>query len=216
VEGQTASPLHVGNECFMLVMDQRYFVEILGLTKDTVWVSFPASNYPLEGMGAELQFHSNNGLSIFHTRVAKGPEKKGDGVILQRSESASFLKHRRSWRVACDLSVMINTLNEARLHEAQLVYLSAEGALVETRSEFDSGELLNVSFTLPNQPTRALRARVIHYDSATMLRSGKLGLRFTDVPPDSRETLTIFLYREIRERYPKELRAMYPRHRARP
>jgi c-di-GMP-binding flagellar brake protein YcgR len=111
---------------------------------------------------------------------------------------------------------MINTLNEARLHEAQLVDLSAEGALVETRSEFDSGEILNVSFTLPSQPTRALRARVIHYDAPTMLRSGKLGLRFTEVPPDSRETLTIFLYREIRERYPKELRAMYPRHRARP
>ena len=215
MEAGTASPLRVGNECFMLVMDQRYFVEILGITTDTVWVSFPASNYPLEGMGAELQFHTDDGFSTFHTRVAKGPEKKGDGVILQRAEAATYLKHRRSWRVTCDFPVMINTLKEARLHEARLVDLSVEGALVEAKSEFETGEILNVSFTLPQHPTRALRARVIHYDPPTVLRSGKLGLRFTDVPPDSRESLTVFLYREIRERYPKELRAMYPRPRAR-
>lgn len=214
MEAQTTSPLHVGNECFMVVMDHRYFVEILGITTDTVWVSFPASNYPIEGMGAELQFHTPDGCSTFHTRVAKGPEKKGDGVILQRAEASTYLKHRRSWRVTCDLPVMINSLSEARLHEAHLVDLSAEGALVESQSEFEPGDLLNVSFTLPQHPTRALRARVIHYDPPTMLRSGKLGLKFTEVPPDSRESLTVFLYREIRERYPKELRAMYPRRRA--
>ena len=210
------SGLQVGRECFLRVMDQRFYVEILGVAKDTIWVSFSASDYPLEGMGAELEFYDHGGFLCYHTRVAQGPKKKGDGVLLQRAEAASYLKHRRTWRVTCDLAVWIWTQTGGSPESARLVDLSAEGASIETATEYPVGTPLDMSFTLPGKTTEMLGARVIHIEPPGILREAKLGIKFIEVKKEAREALTYYLWAKIREKYPRELQSMYPRRSSRP
>lgn len=202
--------LRVGNECYLRVMGRNFLVEILGLAEDTIWVSFPAGNYPVEGQGVDLEFHDSSGYLCYHTRVAIGPKKKGDGIVLQRAEAATFLEHRRTWRVPVDLKVRIQRVVDRQEGMGRLVNLSAQGALVETRAPLALGHSLSLTIPLPDGPPITVSADVIHTGPWTWLAQPRFGIRFTQVPAGARQRLTRFLWKRIRKHYARELDALYP------
>lgn len=201
--------LEVGNSCFLRIFDQRYFVDILGVSQDTIWVSFHMSDFPLEGMGVDLEFHQGGGFTCYHTRVSIPPKEAGDGVVLQRAEAATFMAYRRSWRVPVDLAMKAREHPDGEVWDGRLVDISAEGALAVSAKALEVGDMMSLSFALPGGRMATMTAQVIHsrVDDEGVVH---MGLRFDDVPATTREALTSFLWREIRERYPSELEELYP------
>lgn len=206
-----ATSFEVGKTCYLLVMGSRFLSEIRGVAEDTIWVSFPGVDYPIEGMGVELEFHDLDGLVRYHTRVAIGPKEPGDGIVLQRAEAATRLKHRRSWRVPVDLPAQIPAGDDGPVQQARLLDLSGEGALLEAAAGLEIGSAITLSFTLPEQPSHAFNARIIHSGEAEQPGQCHYGLLFTEVSHEARESLTWFLWGEIKRTHRAELRELYPR-----
>ena len=66
--------LTVGQECFLTAMKRVMVVEVLGLSEDSIWVSYPTSDIIKDGTGIELTFKTENGFVGFHARVSAGPK----------------------------------------------------------------------------------------------------------------------------------------------
>ena len=76
-ESQTsAASSHVqpGAKCLLSVLDRHFMVEILGVEHDTLRVSFPGVDYPVDGMKVDLEFHDNTGFFCYHSNVLQGPQ----------------------------------------------------------------------------------------------------------------------------------------------
>lgn len=214
MDGHQEPGLQVGKQCYLRLLNQTYLVEIIGLAEDTIGVTFPSANFPVEGMGAELEIHDREGFLCFHTRVAIGPKELGDGIVLQRAEAATYLKHRRTWRVPVDFKVKLRRSSDGVRGNGRLVDLSSEGALMETQAAFAQGDDLAMKFRLPGRLSSTVQARIIHWREAAGPGYARAGLRFSAVPPDARRALTKFLYARIRVLYRPQLKAMYPKRRS--
>ena len=128
----TKSPLRVGRECFLTAMGRTLVVEIIGISGETIWVTYPMADTIKEDTVAELIIHEPNGFIGFHTRVTSSPKPNQQGIMLERTESAEQTKARKHWRVATDLAVSIKSVDEENYHEATLCDLSIEGGLINT------------------------------------------------------------------------------------
>jgi len=204
------SGLDVGTQCYVRAMGRRFLVTVLGLSEDTLWVSFPPSDYPIAGMGVDVEVHDDQGFSCYHTRVAIGPRGTTDGMVLQRSGGVHYLRHRRSWRVPIKLAVSMD-MEDGRSFRGTLLNLSAEGALIETTAALQVGDGLTVTVALPGVTVHRINARVIREEApAGPARLLQVGLWFTDMPAEARRALTVYLWKRMRELYPAELHALYP------
>ncbi|MEK7792887.1 MAG: PilZ domain-containing protein [Candidatus Hydrogenedentota bacterium] len=203
------SVLREGSSCFVRVGYARHRVVIRGVAKDSIWISWPDAELPSEGTGADLEFHAPSEFLCYHTRVVLPPTDTESGVVLQRSESADYLKYRRSWRVPTDLPAQLRAVEEDRIWPGRVVDLSADGALVNTDAEIGDNRLFVFSMQFPGRGPNAASGRIVHrvHDGGVV----RLGVRFERLPRDTRHTLTWFLYKEIRRLYPEQLRELYPR-----
>ena len=211
------APFQVGKECFLRVQARIYRSKILGVAKDTIWVSFDDQDHPRQGTVVELEFHDGQGHIAYHTQVVIEPKQRGDGIVLQRASGDKFMKHRRSWRVPTDLVGSVRALNNGHVYQARLVDLSSEGALVETPAEFEVASFVDLTLAFPQRPPHTIKARVVHDSSGqTHGLLYRFGVRFTEIPRDAQRSLTLFLWKRIRELYPAELNAIYASTRRRP
>lgn len=211
-----SSLLEVGNEGYLRVLDGRYLVEVLGVEENDVWVSFPGVDYPPEGVGAHLEFYSGSGYVMYHTQVKRGPKREGDGVVLERSETADERKHRTSWRVPTEFTVVIREIDRFKRYTAIVDNLSSGGALIRAFPEFPLRTRLELTMKLKDDTEHALESKVVFVQEASALRKGpslEYGLSFTEVPPGAKRAITEFLYKRIRELYPKDVQGLYPRNR---
>ena len=205
------SPLAAGVEAVLCFNGQRYLVEILGTAEDAIWTTFPEGDAPAEGTGVALTVPGPDGPLYYHTRVGLRPGVGRAGVVLRRTEAATHLKHRRSWRVQVSLPAELSAVKRPLEGSAEITDLSLTGGMATTRIPFEIGELVTVEFKLNGgEPLRA-GARVIHYgpcdDDKGLCRAG---LRFVKMKPSTRWALTQYLYRIIRDQYAPQLREMYP------
>ena len=207
--------LAVGRLCLMRVKDRAYEAEIIALAVDTIGLSVGEIADLEEGAGVELEIQDSSGTAHFHTRVVVPPRNAGDGVILQRCEAAQYLRHRRAWRVPTDFRIQLAPPSGIPNRDGRMLNLSAEGGLIVSKSHFDTGESCRVTITLTGQSTCTMKGRIIHgTDTTNEHGEFEYGLRFEEVPRESRHALTWFLYDRIRKIYGDELRAMYPRPRS--
>ncbi len=205
----TQTYLSAGNLGYLRLLGQTYAVEVRGVSKDTIWVSFPGKSYPVEGAGADLEFHEPSGFTSYHTRVVLGSEDQ-DGILLQRSEAATKLKNRRSWRVPVEVEVAIEHDGVKVAKPGRLRDVSSDGAQIDAVEDLDIETAVTLRFTLSGVPPITAPAIVIHKRSKVLSRTIHYGVRFRNIGPMDRKSLTTFLYRAIRERYAAELREMYP------
>jgi hypothetical protein len=210
VERQAAqTPLRRGERGFLRVMGNPFLVEILGVNGKEVWVSFPGADYPLDGMGAELEFHAETGYLLFHTHVVRGPRR--DGVVLERTESSEHRQHRRHWRIPTDTTVVLRPLHGQKQYTAIMDNLSAGGLLVRAYAEFPLSCVLDMQLPLDDGALHPMRGRVVFSEESGSFENSprnRYGIHFAEVPPESRRALIWHLYRRMRKVYPQEVAAL--------
>lgn len=209
------SPIRTGNTGFLHIMDSRFLVELRGVERSQIWVSFPGVQYPVAGVGGRLEFHNERGYVAYNVQVIRYADRPEDGIILERSESAERRTHRTSWRVPTDINVAFRMPEGTESFSAVMEDISADGCLLRAVPVLAVRTPLELTFALDRQHgNQTLAARVCYVQEESELRTPvglRYGIRFTQIPPETKRLLTLFLYHHVRRLYPKEVAAMYPR-----
>lgn len=206
-----SSPLRIGRECFLTALDRTLVVEVLGLSAQTIWVSYPMADTIKEGTVAELTIHDPLGFIGFHTRVSSSPKPNQPSIMLERTETSEQQKARKHWRVSMKLPVSIKAVDETDYHDATLRDLSIEGGLIVTRAQWAAGTTLEMLFQLPHDPPHVILLQAVYCDPTPENGERRYGLHFTELSEDAHEALTAYLYEKLKKLYPKELYDLYPR-----
>ncbi len=160
----TAEHIQEGERCFVALMGRRHLVSILRVKEDRIRVSFPVSDFVIDGMRAVLEFHDPEGVTTYESEVLERPKESGDGMVLARPHGRSRLRHRGSWRVPTGLSARLKGHVHPREHDCRVVNLSTGGALVLLREELEIavGDTVELTFSLPKRPGNTFTGEVVH------------------------------------------------------
>ena len=209
--GRAQALLNVGRECVLRSGERTYVVEVMGMAKDTLWLSFPDTDPPRRGNAVLLEVHDEKGFATYRVKILVGPKLTGNGILVERLASLNYMKRRKNWRVPTDFPVWLTGSGDEQRREAVLVDLSYDGARVETREAFNTGEEVALALKLPRRPTHRFDATVVYVNKPRRSGLRRVGLRFDSVSERGRHSLTRFLSKRIQELYPAELHALYPR-----
>lgn len=216
---ESANLISVGNKAYLCMMDERFLVQILGTDRKQIWVTFPGACYPLNGMGGRLEFHRPDGVSAYNVQVLRYADGESAGIILERSESADNRTHRTSWRVPTDIQAAIQLDDNGKRYSAVMEDISAEGTLVRAQPTLAIQTPLRLAFALDKEHgLQVVEGKVCYARAADPMANPPVqhyGILFTDMSPETRRLLTLFLYHHVRKLYPKDVAAMYPRARRR-
>jgi Tfp pilus assembly protein PilZ len=191
-----------GNTGLLCIMNDHFMVEILDVGEENLHVSFPGMDYPIEGMPCDLEFHDKTGFNCYRTVVTAGPAETGSGVLLARPHTAGRARHRDSCRIQTDLSAQVKDQVHVRRHDADVINLSSGGALIATRAPFTYETTVEMTLSLPGQPSLQLLASVAHVSEQDDSTGQRLvGVRFSNPDGQTLASLTTYIWGRLRELY---------------
>ncbi len=214
-ENRTASDhkehFQVGNRCLLAVLDQTYLVGVLHLKDDSVRVSFPLHDFPLEGMLVDLEFHDDVGFTRYEATVIQPARAVGDGLLLTRPAEAPHHRHRRHWRVPGDFEVELKGHVHPRKYILPVLDLSSGGVMVQTNAPFEVGGAVDIRLLLPNLDKEILPAQVV-YTAASEADPGqtRVGVEFVGPDPVIMREISKHIRRRLRELHPLNLAKIPP------
>lgn len=204
------TPLRVGRECYLRTGGRTFVVEVLGLAREAIWVSYPASDELAEGTGVQLAFYDGDDYVSYHARVSGGPSGLGRGLMLERSEAPTNRQRRRDWRVPVDFPVWLRRPGSDEKIKGRMMDLTANGTLVVTPGTFQPGDVVEMIFQLPEYAAHRLKAQIVYLDTTGPNGANRLGLRFVEVKRRAKDAIVWFLYDRIQRLYTDDLRELYP------
>jgi Tfp pilus assembly protein PilZ len=156
-------------------MGQFFLVELTEVNESIVRVTFPARDYPVDGMAVSLDFHDADGFNSYTTVVVQGPIQSAGELVLKRPDQFHRTQHRQTARVPTDLAAQVKDQIHVRRYNAALLNVSGGGALIECEAPFEIGSTVEITLSLPGEPLLQILGKVAHAtDSA---RPGKTGIR---------------------------------------
>lgn len=190
-----------GNRCLLLIMEQRFLVSIQDVTENSIEVSFPIRDFPVEGMRVDLEFHDLEGYTRFESEVLVAPKEVGDFLVLRRPPAYVRNYHRGAWRVPVDFKAEVKGhVHPRRLH-VPVVNLSTGGLLMLTDAEMAVDDMLDVTLPVPALEGERMTCKVVHIAEESKKSSGlsQVGCSFVSPDPQSIKTLSDFIWKRIRE-----------------
>lgn len=200
-ESETPSnPFEPGARCLLIIMKQRFLVAIQKVDDDTIEVSFPVRDFPVEGMRVEMEFHDLEGYTRFESEVLRAPKEAGDFLVLKRPPAYVRNYHRGSWRVPVDFKAEVKGhVHPRRLH-VPVVNLSTGGILILTDSDMAIGDMLEASLPVPALDGEKLTCKVVHRaDEIESSGLTQIGCTFVSPDPASIKVLSEYIWDRIRE-----------------
>jgi Tfp pilus assembly protein PilZ len=197
--------LQPGRPCLLKTMDRYFLVHILAVEDESIRTTCPGQDYPVEDMPVTLEFHDESGFNIYEAAVKEGPSPQRHELALTPPVSANRSHHRSSCRVETDLTVQVRDQVRVRRYDAALRNLSGGGALIETSAPFSLGTTIEMTLSLPNEPTLVLLGRTLHVNrpaSARSTASHLFGIEFINPEPGARKAITRFIWARLKELYP--------------
>lgn len=183
-----------GNRCLLLIMGQRFLVSIQKVTENTIEVSFPVRDFPVEGMRVDLEFHDMEGFTRFESEVLTAPKELGDFLVIRRPPAYVRNYHRGSWRVPVDFKAEIKGHVHPRRIHVPVVNLSTGGILVLTDSEFEVEDMLEAAIPIPDLAGEKMTCKVAHRAVEAQAVDGLVQMGCTFVSPDPTSVKAIALY----------------------
>ena len=161
-----------GNRCLLLLMGQRYLVSIQAATDDSVTVTFPIRDFPVEGMRVEMEFHDTEGYTRFESEVLTAPKDVGDGLELRRPPEIFRTYHRGSWRVPVDFKANVKGHVHPRRLKVPVINLSTGGMLFLSDAAFENGDMLDAVLPIVGPDNDPLTCKVVHRAEANQTMGG--------------------------------------------
>lgn len=202
--GADLGDIREGNLGLLSVMNQHFLVEIIEVTERHVRVSFAGGDYPVKGMYVDLEFHDKLGFNCYHSVVLEGPGERREGILLRRPVGCTRAQHRDSCRVPTDLTVQVKDQVHVRRYDAALLNVSGGGALLQTRAPFGFETAIEMTVSLPGEPTHTVLAQVVHVTEAHQSGSDNrlIGVRFVSLDSAVAASMARYIWNRLRELYP--------------
>ena len=197
----------IGARCLLVLMGQRFLVSVIDAKPETLRLSFPVSDFPVDGMHVDLEFHDEQGYVSYETEVLHGPKELGDGMLVRRPPSVTRNQHRSSWRVPADFKAELKDHVHPRRTKVPVINLSAGGMLIRSSVPFEIGASVDVLLPIPQGDTHALIGQVMHLSQMedARIETTLYGLRFVGGDPYVTQDITRYLWRRLRELHPEGL-----------
>lgn len=201
-----ATDIALGKELLMTVAGRNFLVEVVDLRSESLRVTFPGIDYPVQGMQVELEMHEPAGFSYYQTTVKKGPLKEGDGVVLEIPAPPRRSMHRDTFRVPTDLKGEVLGPGDDHWTRATVTNLSAGGAYIEMKDEsYTEGTTVDLALLLPGDSRRVVQAQILHVVEPRE-ENGQYyyayGTRFTGYEPGAGREITQYIEGLLRDLYP--------------
>jgi Tfp pilus assembly protein PilZ len=185
-------------------MGRHFLVTIVEVGETTLRVTFPAKDHPIAGMPVDLEFHDVRGFYCYPTEVLENPAGTGGGRVLRKPLEPKRNEHRRACRVLTDLTVQVRDQTCVRKYDAALQNLSADGALIQTDAPFDFGSTIEMTLSLPGEPSHTVLCQVVYSIEVPDKQKPGFqlhGVHFPDPDPESQQAITRFVWSRLREMY---------------
>jgi c-di-GMP-binding flagellar brake protein YcgR len=204
--------LQQGQHGWLRAEGLRWPMEILMVSGDTIGIDIAAAPLMAPGMATDLEFATMDGLAFYHAQVVSPPDAEDNGMIVQRASSATYAQRRRSWRVALEMPVLSRLQDDAQVFEAKVMNVCAEGALIETCAKLELCDRIEMVLPFAQSTAHHVTAQVVRVQPGKSRPTPETcyGLVFVAVPPEIKRALTMFLWKRLRELYPKEIAALWP------
>ena len=195
-----------------MVYDGHSFaVEVVALAEDTVGVRCAMGEAPDSGRVVCVAFPFEEGQYLYFMLVVVGAREGGEGLILQRAGSTSYVQRRKALRVPLDVEVAMRPHGLTSSQTVRAIDLSAEGMLIEASGELSIAETVDLMLPFPGAPGHLLYAKVVREaTSNTAPERRRYGLWFVEIGQDARRSLILYLWERLRQLYPGEIAALFP------
>jgi len=190
-----------GNRCLLLIMGQRFLVSIQKVTENTIELSFPVRDFPVEGMRVDLEFHDMEGFTRFESEVMVAPKELGDFLVVRRPPAFVRNYHRGSWRVPVDFKAQIKGHVHPRRLNMPVVNLSTGGILVLTDSEFEVDDMLEAALPIPELDGEKMTCKVVHRAAESQSPDGlvQMGCSFVSPDPTALKAIAGYITTRLKE-----------------
>jgi hypothetical protein len=194
-----------GNRCLLLIMGQRFLVSIQKVTEQTIEVSFPVRDFPVEGMRVDLEFHDMEGFTRFESEVLATPKELGDFLVIRRPPSYVRNYHRGSWRVPVDFKAEFKGHVHPRRVHVPVVNLSTGGLLVLTDGGFEVEDMLEATIPIPALAGEKMTCKVVHRANEAESVDGlvQTGCAFVSPDPTSVKAIASYIGNRLKELGPE-------------
>jgi hypothetical protein len=194
-----------GNRCLLLIMGQRFLVSIQKVTENTIEVSFPVRDFPVEGMRVDLEFHDMEGFTRFESEVLTAPKDLGDFLVIRRPPAYVRNYHRGSWRVPVDFKAEFKGHVHPRRVHVPVVNLSTGGLLVLTDGGFEVDDMLEATIPIPELAGEKMTCKVAHRASEAQAVDGLVQTGCTFVSPDPAciKAIAVYISNRLKELGPE-------------
>ena len=154
--------LRVG-ETFLLRAGREYFLSTIeSVTDRSLEVTVPSKDYPTPGMKVTLDFHDDNGCTVYKTDVIRGPGAKRHSARLKRPGPPQRVTHREYTRVETNLAVRFREMGTVAYHKGHIVNVSAGGMLLKSTHAHEFERLLEIELELPESPVMTVLGQIVH------------------------------------------------------
>ncbi len=181
---------------FLLRAGREYFLSTVeSVTEHSVEVTVPAKDYPPPGMSVSMDFHDEDGCTIYHTKVIRGPSATRRSARLRLPVSSRRITHREYTRVETNLPVRFREMGTVTYHQGTIVNLSAGGVLLNTKKTHEFQKLLEIELKLPDSTRLTVLGQIVHKSEQLDDQAGRMslyGCRFVRL--DRRERKAIVQY----------------------
>ena len=190
-------PITEGVRALLMVLDQRYLVSVLKVHEDSILLTSPTRQFPIEGMQITLEFHDEAGYTSYVAEVLREPRDIGDGLLVSLPQNARINRHREFWRVPVSLKATLKSHVHPQRIQAEVNNLSAGGILVNTANRFADDEVLDIFIDLPGMENEVMVGKVIH-SAPGSLKNTQFQVGISFISPDP--VLLGFITKYIRNR----------------
>jgi len=188
-------------QSFLLRAGQEYFLSTIeSVTSESVEVSVPSNDYPTAGMKVCMDFHDDDGCTIYKTEVLRGPTEEKRSARLKRPIPPRRVTHRQYTRVETALPIRFREMGTVTYHQGIVMNLSAGGVLLKTTASHEFQKTLEMELGLPANPPLNVLGQIVHKAEQLNGPDGRMslyGCKFMRLDRQERKAITQYVREQL-------------------
>jgi hypothetical protein len=190
-----------GERLLLQLGGSTFLVQVLDCDADTMRISFPGADFPLDNTWVHLEIHDDDGVTSFRARVLEGAKSRGAGLLLEYPNETRRRLHRDAFRVPTDLTAQVRDERYSIRYTADVVNLSSTGALLQMDAPVTEESTLGVTLAIPRERRCHLSGEIVHSRwrrVSPLAVKGLFGVRFLDLPEPTQASLSQYVGERLR------------------
>ena len=188
-------------QTFLLRVGKEYFLSTIeSLTSESLEVTVPSKDFPAPGMKVSMDFHDDDGCTVYKTEVIRGPSERRRSVRLKRPIPPRRVTHRQYTRVETTLPIRFREMGTVTYHQGTVMNLSAGGLLLKTAATHEFQKTLEMELGLPGNISLNMMGQIVHKAEQLNGPDGRIslyGCKFIRLDRRERKAITQYVIEQL-------------------